>query len=378
MPLWARFCGECGRRVEATTAYGMLPRGEIERAWLDMIESAGRTTATVESVARLPERTAADIMWQLMSSEDITAVWSSPSAVADEITRVDVTAWAHDETQRRALPCDEDDACDPDAPRESDGFAAHEPTAIAFASGSDQESDADDDADADRDARDEDDAETPGYTLALPPARAALLIRLAPTGFPGQGVPVDAEVVPRGGTRDVGREFDGPWRDDPYLDEWHARLVSDPEGVRLIDPGSRGGEWLRLDEPRWLRDGDHFRVGEQFLCFDASPGVTDPRGTRPEIRGRVQLLDDELRFGLAVPVGVPAVIGRGGSDIALLHDPFVSSQHARLVPEGDGVRLEDLGSSNGTWLRLRSGDLMPFGAIVAIGRQLFRVAQAEP
>ncbi|MBX7083429.1 MAG: FHA domain-containing protein [Nannocystaceae bacterium] len=358
MPLWARFCGECGRRVEATTAYGMLPRGEIERAWLDMIDAAGRPAASVESVARMPEATAADIMWQLMSNEDITAVWSSPSAMVDDVTRVDVPAFAHDDTQVRASASDEDDGDDDEHDAHDDG-PAHEATAIAYADGGD-------------------DTDAPGYTLALPPARAALLIRLAPTGFPGQGVPVDAEVVPRGGTRDVGREFDGPWRDDPYLDEWHARLVSDPEGVRLIDPGSRGGVWLRLDGPCWLRDGDHFRVGEQFLCFDASPGVTDPRGARPEIRGRVQLLDDELRFGLAVPVGVPAVIGRGGSDIALLHDPFVSGQHARLVPEGDGVRLEDLGSSNGTWLRLRSGDLMPFGAIVAIGRQLFRVAQAEP
>ena len=34
----------------------------------------------------------------------------------------------------------------------------------------------------------------------------------------------------------------------------------------------------------------------------------------------------------------------------MLEDSFASSRHARLVPRGDVIVLEDLGSTNGTYL----------------------------
>lgn len=58
-----------------------------------------------------------------------------------------------------------------------------------------------------------------------------------------------------------------------------------------------------------------------------------------------------------------------GSDV-LLADPSVSRRHARFVTEGDGFRVEDLGSSNGTFVNgelvaqqwLREGDVVQFGS----------------
>ena len=44
-----------------------------------------------------------------------------------------------------------------------------------------------------------------------------------------------------------------------------------------------------------------------------------------------------------------ATLGRGDVEI-VLEDPFASSQHARIERQGGAVVLEDLGSTNGTYL----------------------------
>lgn len=38
-----------------------------------------------------------------------------------------------------------------------------------------------------------------------------------------------------------------------------------------------------------------------------------------------------------------------------------------------GATLEDLGAAAGTWLRLRSGDVVPYGAELLIGQTRIRV-----
>ena len=207
--------------------------------------------------------------------------------------------------------------------------------------------------------------------------RAAMLIQLAPDGYPGQGTPMAAAFVARGSAIDIGRACEGFGHDDPYLEEWHARLSSHAEGLQVHDPGTRGGVWMRLRGPRWLRDGDRFRVGQQFLVFDAVGGANDCGRRNNGERGRIQLVHDGERSGLAVSICGPTTIGRAGTEVVLGDDPFVSVAHCRLVAEGDGVQLEDLGSSNGTWVRLSCGDVIPFGAIAAIGQSVYRVEPVD-
>jgi FHA domain len=64
-------------------------------------------------------------------------------------------------------------------------------------------------------------------------------------------------------------------------------------------------------------------------------------------------------------------IGRGGqNDIAIPSDEYASARHARLEPRQDGVWVQDLGSTNGTYLngarlerprRLTNGDIVRVG-----------------
>jgi len=103
------------------------------------------------------------------------------------------------------------------------------------------------------------------------------------------------------------------------------------------------------------------RVGYAF-CLEVE--TASPRSVRPRhwlvLRGRrVALREGEN------------VIGRDPEAHVWLDAAGVSRRHARIVIEGDDVRLEDLGSKNGTTVRnqsveaqvaLRDGDHITFGS----------------
>ncbi len=54
--------------------------------------------------------------------------------------------------------------------------------------------------------------------------------------------------------------------------------------------------------------------------------------------------------GMEYEVGTGAVLGRGDQAEIRLDDPFASSKHAQLTRQGGVVVVEDLGSTNGTYL----------------------------
>jgi FHA domain len=54
--------------------------------------------------------------------------------------------------------------------------------------------------------------------------------------------------------------------------------------------------------------------------------------------------------GMAYDIGDGAVLGRGDGAEIRLEDTFASSQHARLSRQGSVMVIEDLGSTNGTYL----------------------------
>ena len=76
---------------------------------------------------------------------------------------------------------------------------------------------------------------------------------------------------------------------------------------------------------------------------------------RPTLRARktsTQLVIVEGALsGTAVPLGAsPILIGRASDATIVLDDDFVSTHHARLSPNGNHWIVEDLGSTNGTWI----------------------------
>jgi pSer/pThr/pTyr-binding forkhead associated (FHA) protein len=68
---------------------------------------------------------------------------------------------------------------------------------------------------------------------------------------------------------------------------------------------------------------------------------------------------------------MPVTVGRGtDNDLPLQNDQYASGNHARFEPRGDGIWVEDAGSTNGTFVngvkltepqRLRPGDVVRVG-----------------
>jgi hypothetical protein len=81
-----------------------------------------------------------------------------------------------------------------------------------------------------------------------------------------------------------------------------------------------------------------------------------------------------LRAGSAYSLAEGAVLGRGEQADIRLEDTFASSQHARLAPHGEVIVLEDLGSTNGTYLNeepLRGPQPLHPGDRIRIGDSQF-------
>jgi hypothetical protein len=72
-------------------------------------------------------------------------------------------------------------------------------------------------------------------------------------------------------------------------------------------------------------------------------------------------------------------IGRGSqNDIAIASDEYASARHARFEPRQDGVWVQDLGSTNGTYLngtRLDRPRRLSHGDIVRVGETDLRYEQ---
>lgn len=103
--------------------------------------------------------------------------------------------------------------------------------------------------------------------------------------------------------------------------------------------------------------------------------VAAPAG---EVGGRLRVVGPDGVERSAEVRGETTVGRAPGCGIALSDDKFASSLHARLWVQGGRLWVEDLGSTNGTWLngeRLAGPRPLVKGDRVQIGRTLLEVAR---
>jgi len=107
------------------------------------------------------------------------------------------------------------------------------------------------------------------------------------------------------------------------------------------------------------RSGSTPRVGETRADIPAGTMLL-----RPKAGGAAIVLSTGLLNGAGV------VIGRHPSCNAVVNDEEVSGRHARIFKDRDGtLRIEDLGSTNGTWrdgVRIKTASLRP-GSTIRLG-----------
>jgi hypothetical protein len=83
------------------------------------------------------------------------------------------------------------------------------------------------------------------------------------------------------------------------------------------------------------------------------------------------LASPELGEGRTIEVTTPTVIGRDAtSGIRLERDEFVSARHARIEPRPEGAMVDDLGSTNGTFVngaKVKRAKLAKVGDVIKVG-----------
>jgi len=72
----------------------------------------------------------------------------------------------------------------------------------------------------------------------------------------------------------------------------------------------------------------------------------------------------------------PILIGRADDSTLVLDDDYASTRHARIAPQGDDWYVEDLGSTNGTYLdraKVSGPTRVPLGVPVRIGKTVIEL-----
>jgi pSer/pThr/pTyr-binding forkhead associated (FHA) protein len=185
---------------------------------------------------------------------------------------------------------------------------------------------------------------------------------------------------------DLGRTEGGlSFAEDPYLASRHARLSFSGGKLMLRPLDAVNGVYVRVHGSSELQAGDHFLVGKEMLRFETvGPEEREPQslmqhgvrlfGTVPrEAWGRLrQITVAGTARDVWHLVRPELVLGREEGDVTFPDDEFMSRRHAAVKRVGVRYKLEDLASSNGTFLRVRGELELKAGDVIRLGDQLLR------
>ncbi len=186
------------------------------------------------------------------------------------------------------------------------------------------------------------------------------------------------------GTQLVGRDTGNIFAGDSYLSPRHATFKQPGPGrLTVKDEGSLNGVYKKLarDAPIELKPNDIFRIGQEIIRFEPlAPQTPGPDGVErlgapsKGYVGRIALVIGRDTTGNAYPVPEAGVhLGRERGDVLFPEDGYVSGLHCRLAWENGRATLTDLGSSNGSFIRLKEETEVRSGDVLLMGQQLFRV-----
>jgi pSer/pThr/pTyr-binding forkhead associated (FHA) protein len=173
--------------------------------------------------------------------------------------------------------------------------------------------------------------------------------------------------------------------DDALVSPRHANFFYRDGKLFVRDEGSANGVYMRLRAAAKIESGALFLVGEQLLQVEASAPDFGPQpdaeGTyfyaSPKRASKMRLIQ-RLRGGEIGIIfrarGDSISLGREGNDVNFPDDPFISGHHAEIAIGADGqFMLTDLGSKNGTYMRVMDESPLNHGDYLFVGQQLLRV-----
>jgi pSer/pThr/pTyr-binding forkhead associated (FHA) protein len=185
----------------------------------------------------------------------------------------------------------------------------------------------------------------------------------------------------RPGENKLGRSFGPVFENDGYLSPIHAML--DIRGTQAVvrDLDSLNGVFVKMTAEEELQSGQIIRIGQELLRFEVIPtpeptadGTELMGSPNPGFWGKLTVIIGRDVTGAAFPLlGDSCTLGRERGEINFPDDGYVSGLHARVTLRDGRVYLQDLGSSNGTFMKVNGERAVGHDSYVLLGQQLFRL-----
>jgi pSer/pThr/pTyr-binding forkhead associated (FHA) protein len=213
---------------------------------------------------------------------------------------------------------------------------------------------------------------------AAPSDAMGRIIMIQPDGSEGASIPIGEDGI------SIGRNSGEPFSEDFFLSPDHAKFkFSGPGALVAEDLDSLNGVYVRLvpEQVYELNPGDMIRVGQEVVRFEllpeqaASEDGTGVMGSpRKEAWGRLSLVVGKEAVGNAFLLeGEEVLLGRERGHIIFPEDGYVSGLHLKITRSGGGYQVVDVGSSNGTYLRVGGSSPVNSGDYVLMGQYLYKM-----
>lgn len=187
----------------------------------------------------------------------------------------------------------------------------------------------------------------------------------------------------------AGLEGDIALTGDPLVAPQHVRFTQIGDRVFVEDMGSPQGVYLRVRASHRLKPGDIIQMGQQLMRFELKDADSPDSPVMPSNKTAVFTIG-------SVPPDTPrallvrldssgkemdhcelrdaeTIVGRSQGTYTFPNDPYLSSKHARVTRRDNRYILEDVGSTNGTFVQIRKRTFAQEGDTILIGKQLLRV-----
>jgi hypothetical protein len=130
-----------------------------------------------------------------------------------------------------------------------------------------------------------------------------------------------------------------------------------------------------------LQSGQIIRIGQELLRYEVIPtpeptadGTELMGSPNPGYWGKLTVIIGREVTGAVFPLlGESVTLGRERGEINFPDDGYVSGLHARVTLRDGRVFLADLGSSNGTFVKVNGERGVGHESFVLLGQQLFRL-----